>query len=73
MRTGPYSDRVRAKLERMRGVRRPAAEKQKELADLTSAWRSAQRGHGWEDIRATYGVPEEAARRLVGFKKRASA
>jgi hypothetical protein len=68
MRTGPYSDRVRAKLERMRGVRRPAAEKQKEWADITHAWRLAQRGHGWEDIKAACGVSGEVARRLVGLK-----
>ena len=70
MRTGPYSDRVRAKLERMRGVRRAATEQQqpKAWADITHAWRLAQRGHGWEDIKAACGVSGQVARRLVGLK-----
>lgn len=70
MRTGPYSDRVRAKLERMRGVYRPEAQKQR-VADIGRAWTMALQGYGWEDIKIASGVDAATARRLIGLHQTA--
>lgn len=68
MRTGPYSDRVREKLERMRGVRR--ARVTQHVQTVGTAWRMATQGYGWEDIAISCGVDASTARKLVGVSKR---
>lgn len=64
MRDGPYSQRVREKLERMRGVKR--ARVAQHVETVGTAWRLAMQGHGWEDIKASCGVDAKTARKLVG-------